>query len=405
MFSECATKVELCLFDHPDDAKEVERIAVTERRDMIWHCYLPDIRPGQYYGYRLHGPYEPAKGHRFNPNKVVLDPYAKAIGRDVRWCDEMFAYKVGDPQGDLSFDDRDNAHAAPLGVVIDPAFTWGDDRPPKHPWHHTIIYEVHVKGFTKLHPDVPEELRGTYAGFTSPPALEHLRKLGVTAVELLPVFQRIDDRHLLEKGLCNYWGYNTMGFFAPDYHFFATKSPADMVKEFKTMVRGLHSAGVEVLLDVVYNHTAEGNNRDCADDNKSWNCGAEGPTDDAEIKSLRERQKRNMLATLFVSQGVPMLLAGDELGKTQGGNNNCYCQDNELSWLQWDTCCIPVRWRFYGSWRRSRRKSRSKVLSPLTSLPSQPGRKLRRLASCRRRRGGMVTLFTADLARIRLRWL
>ncbi len=532
LFSECGTAVELCLFNSPDDENEAERIGLVERRDLAWHCYLPDVRPGLYYGYRVHGPYEPAHGHRFNPNKVLLDPYAKAIGRDIRWCDEMFGYKVGDPAGDLSFDERDNAHAAPLGVVIDPAFTWGDDRPPKTPWHQTVIYEVHVKGFTKLHPDVPEEMRGTYAGFTSPPAIDHLRKLGVTAVELLPVFQRIDDRHLLEKGLCNYWGYNTMSFFAPDYHYSATNTPSDMVKEFKTMVRGLHAAGIEVLLDVVYNHTAEGShmgptisfrgidnasyyrlspedpryymdftgcgnglnmrnprvlqfimdslrywvtemhvdgfrfdlasalarelyevdklgaffdiihqdpvladvkliaepwdlgsggyqvgnfptqwsewngryrdnirsfwkgdggtlpefatrlcgsadlyewsgrrpsasinfitchdgfnlhdlvsyntkhneangedNRDGADDNKSWNCGTEGPTEDAEIKALRERQKRNMLATLLVSQGVPMLLAGDELGKTQQGNNNCYCQDSELSWLQWD---------------------------------------------------------------------
>ncbi|HVC92820.1 MAG TPA: glycogen debranching protein GlgX [Pirellulales bacterium] len=532
LFSECAGKVDLCLFHSPEDAKEAERITLSERRDLVWHCYLPDVRPGQLYGYRVDGPYEPARGHRFNAHKIVLDPYAKGIGRDVRWCDEMWGYKLGDPRADLSFDDRDNAHAAPLAVVIDPAFTWGDDRPPRTPWHETLIYELHVKGFTKLHPELPEEQRGTYAGLASPAALDHLKSLGVTAVELLPVFQRSDDRHLVEKGLCNYWGYNTLAFFAPDQHYSTAKSADETVKEFKTMVRGLHSAGIEVLLDVVYNHTAEGNqlgptlsfrgidnaiyyrlspqdpryymdftgcgngfnmrsprvlqlimdslrywvtemhvdgfrfdlasalarelydvdklgaffdilhqdpvlagvkliaepwdlgsggyqvgnfpsqwsewngryrdnvrrfwkgdggtlsefatrlcgsadlyewssrrpyssinfitchdgfnlhdlvsynekhngangeeNRDGANDNQSWNCGAEGPTDDAGIRELRERQKRNMLATLVLSQGVPMLLAGDELGKTQGGNNNCYCQDNERTWLQWD---------------------------------------------------------------------
>ncbi len=503
-----------------------------ERRDLVWHCYLPDIRPGQLYGYRVHGPYDPQHGHRFNPHKVVLDPYAKGIGRDVRWCDEMWGYTIGDQQADLSFDERDNAHAAPLAVVIDPAFTWGDDRPPQRPWHETIIYEMHVKGFTRLNPGVPEELRGTYAGLTSPAALDHLKSLGVTAVELLPVYQRSDDRHLVDKGLCNYWGYNTLAFMAPDLHYAMSHTAEEAVKEFKTMVRSLHAAGIEVLLDVVYNHTAEGNqmgptlsfrgidntsyyrlspenpryymdftgcgngfnmraprvlqlimdslrywvtemhvdgfrfdlasalarelfevdklgaffdilhqdpvlsqvkliaepwdlgsggyqvgnfpsqwsewngryrdnvrrfwkgdsktlsefatricgsadlyewssrrpyssinfvtchdgfnlhdlvsyngkhneangedNRDGANDNQSWNCGAEGATEDAEINKLRERQKRNLLATLFLSQGVPMLLAGDELGKTQNGNNNCYCQDSEISWLQWD---------------------------------------------------------------------
>ena len=216
LFSECATKVDLCLFNSPDDSREAERITLTERRDLVWHGYLPDVRPGQLYGYRVDGPYEPANGHRFNANKIVLDPYARGIGRDVRWCDEMWSYKIGDPQADLSFDDRDNAHAAPLGVVIDPAFTWGDDRAPQTPWHETLIYELHVKGFTQLHPDVPEELRGTYAGLTSPAALDHLKSLGVTAVELLPVYQRNDDRHLIDKGLCNYWGYNTLAFLAPD---------------------------------------------------------------------------------------------------------------------------------------------------------------------------------------------
>ncbi|HZZ72121.1 MAG TPA: glycogen debranching protein GlgX, partial [Pirellulales bacterium] len=259
LFSECATGVELCLFDSPEATKESVRIPVTERRDMVWHCYLPDARPGQLYGYRVSGPYKPAEGHRFNPHKILLDPYAKAIGRGLKWCDEMFGYTCGDPKADLSFDERDNAHAAPLAVVIDPAFTWGDDRPPNRPWHETIIYETHVKGFTKLHPDVPENLRGTYAGLASSAAIDHLRSLGVTAVELLPVYHRLDDRHLVEKNLHNYWGYNTLAFFAPDQNYAAAPNADDAVKEFKTMVRGLHSVGIEVILDVVYNHTAEGN--------------------------------------------------------------------------------------------------------------------------------------------------
>ncbi len=533
IFSECATAVELCLFDSADATQETERIPVTERRDMIWHCYLPDVRPRQLYGYRITGPYDPAHGHRFNPHKVVLDPYAKAIGRDVRWCDEMFGYKLGDEAADLSFDDRDNAHAAPLAAVIDAAFTWGDDRPPQTSWHETIIYEMHVKGFTKLHPGVPEELRGTYAGIAAPAAIEHLTKLGVTAVELLPVYHRLDDRHLVEKNLSNYWGYNTLAFFAPEQRYAAVaQNPGDVVREFKTMVRALHSAGIEIILDVVYNHTCEGNqmgptlsfrgvdnasyyrlspedpryymdftgcgntfnmrhprvlqfimdslrywvtemhvdgfrfdlasalarelhevdklgaffdiihqdpvlsqvkliaepwdlgeggyqvgnfpsqwsewngkyrdnvrrfwkgdggsvsefatrlcgssdlyewssrrpyasinfitchdgftlhdlvsynvkhneangedNRDGANDNQSWNCGAEGGTEDEAVNALRERQKRNLLATLLLSQGVPMLLAGDDLGKTQNGNNNTYCHDNELTWLSWE---------------------------------------------------------------------
>jgi glycogen operon protein len=532
LFSECATGVELCLFESPQATAEAHRIPLTERRDLVWHCYLPDVRPGQLYGYRVQGPYEPAHGHRFNAHKVVLDPYAKALGRDVRWCDEMFGYRVGDETADLSFDERDNAHAAPLGVVIDPSFTWGDDRPPMHPWHETIIYELHVKGFTKRHPDVAPELRGTYAGLASPAAIDHLTRLGVTAVELLPVYHRLDDRHLIEKKLTNYWGYNTLAFFAPDQRYAAANEADQAVREFKTMVRALHSAGIEVILDVVYNHTCEGNqmgptlsfrgvdnasyyrlsaeepryyvdftgcgntfnmrhprvlqfimdslrywvtemhvdgfrfdlasalarelhdvdklgaffdiihqdpilsqvkliaepwdlgaggyqvgnfpsqwsewngkyrdnvrrfwkgdgatvsefatrlcgssdlyewssrlpsasvnfltchdgftlhdlvgynqkhneangenNRDGADNNDSWNCGAEGPTDNAEINALREQQKRNLLATLFLSQGVPMLLAGDEMGKSQMGNNNTYCQDSELTWLDWD---------------------------------------------------------------------
>jgi glycogen operon protein len=532
LFSQHATKVELCLFDGPDATTDTERIALPEYTDMVWHGYLPDVRPNQYYGYRVHGPNQPEAGQRFNPHKVLLDPNAKAIGRMVRWDDSMFAYKVGDAAADLSFDERDNAAFAPLGVVIDPAFTWGDDRRPRVPWHKTVIYELHVKGFTNLHPEVPEELRGTYAGLASEAALRHLVRLGVTTVELLPVHHHVNDRHLAEKGLSNYWGYNTLGFFAPDLRYASVKAPEEVVREFKMMVRALHAAGLEVILDVVYNHTAEGNhmgptlsfrgidnssyyrlvadkpryymdytgcgntlnmqsprvlqlimdslrywveemhvdgfrfdlasalarelhevdklgaffdiihqdpvisqvkliaepwdlgeggyqvgnfpvlwtewngkyrdsvrrfwkgdggavaefasrlcgssdlyehsgrrpyasinfitchdgfclndlvsyngkhneangedNRDGSDNNDSWNCGAEGPTDDPAIRALRERQKRNFLAALLVSQGVPMILAGDESGQTQRGNNNCYCQDNEISWIDWN---------------------------------------------------------------------
>ncbi len=480
---------------------------------------------------RITRAYEPEAGHRCNANKVVLDPYAKAIGRKVRWSDEMFGYRVGDPAEDLSFDDRDNAAFAPLGVVIDPAFTWGDDRPPRTPWHKTVIYELHVKGFTKLDPEVPEALRGTYAGLATDTAIRRLVDLGVTTVELMPVHHHVDDRHLVERGLRNYWGYNTLAFFAPDIRYSAdVGTPLESVREFKMMVRALHAAGLEVILDVVYNHTAEGNhlgptlsfrgidnaayyrlvadsqryfmdftgcgntlnmqhprvlqlimdslrywvlemhvdgfrfdlasalarehevdrlgaffdiihqdpvlsqvkliaepwdvgpggyqvgnfpvlwtewngkyrdcvrrfwkgdggtaaelasrlcgssdlyehsgrrpyasinfitchdgftlhdlvsyndkhndangedNRDGANDNHSWNCGAEGPTDDAAVNSLRARQQRNLIATLLLSQGVPMILSGDEIGHTQQGNNNAYCQDNELTWLNW----------------------------------------------------------------------
>lgn len=531
LFSECATKVELCLFSGNGDGLPTEVIPLREQTDQVWHCYLPDAEPGQLYGYRVHGPYDPANGHRFNPKKLVLDPYAKAIGRDVKWDDSLWGYRIGDPAADLSLDERDSAACAPLGMVLDTAFTWGDDRPPRTAWHKTFICEVHVKGFTALHPDIPEEKRGTYAGLASEAAVEHFRSLGVTAVELLPVQFFLDDRHLVEKGLANYWGYNTIGFFAPALRYASKQSPRKSVHEFKMMVRSLHAAGIEVILDVVYNHTAEGNqlgptlsfrgidnasyyklaperryymdfsgcgngfnmqhprvlqlimdslrywvtemhvdgfrfdlasalarelfavdklgsffdiirqdpilsqvkliaepwdvgeggyqvgnfpsgwtewngkyrdvmrrfwkgdggtvnefatrlagssdlyawsgrkpyasinfitchdgftvqdlvsysdkhnqangenNADGSSDNNSWNCGAEGPTDKAEINALRERQKRNLIATLLLSQGVPMLLAGDELSHTQQGNNNTYCQDNELSWLSWD---------------------------------------------------------------------
>ena len=504
---------------------------VKEYTDKVWHAYLPDVLPGQLYGYRVHGPFEPAQGHRFNPSKVVLDPYAKLIGRNVRWDDSLFGYKFGDEQADLSFDDRDSAPYAPLATVLDPAFTWGDDRSPRTPWHKTVIYELHVKGFTQLNPHVPENLRGSYAGLASESAIKHLTDLGVTAVELLPVHHYLDDRHLVEKGLHNYWGYNTLAYLAPASYYSFEGIQQDAVQQFKMMVRAMHAAGLEVILDVVYNHTAEGNQmgptlsmrgvdnaayyrlapdpryymdftgtgntlnmtqpfvlqlimdslrywvsemhvdgfrfdlastlarelfevnrlgaffdiihqdpilsqvkliaepwdvgpggyqvgnfpvlwtewngkyRDCvrrfwkgdggtaselatrlagssdlyqddgrkpyasinfvtchdgftlhdlvsynekhneangednndgANDNNSWNCGAEGPTDDPAIIELRERQKRNVMSMLMLSVGVPMMLGGDELGHSQEGNNNTYCQDNELNWIDWE---------------------------------------------------------------------
>jgi isoamylase len=526
LFSEHAERVELCLFDEGGE-NEVQRIELPEYTDQVWHGYLPEARPGQLYGYRVHGPYRPEHGHRFNPNKLLIDPYARAIVGELRWDDALFGYTIGHPDGDLSFDERDSAPFMPRCKVIDPAFTWGNDAPPDIAWHETVIYELHVRGFTQRHPDVPETLRGTFAGLAAAPAIDHLRELGVTSVELMPVHAFLDDRYLVDRGMRNYWGYNTIGFFAPEARYVASGK----VNEFKTMVRTLHSAGIEVLLDVVYNHTAEGNqlgptlsfrgidnasyyrlvaenaryyedftgcgntlnlqhprvlqmimdslrywvtemhvdgfrfdlasalarelhavdrlgaffdilrqdptlsrvkliaepwdlgaggyqvgnfpvgwaewndkyrdtmraywkgdggligefaqrltgssdlynrssrrpyasvnfvtahdgftlhdlvsyndkhneangedNRDGHSHNLSWNHGAEGPTDDAAIVALREQQKRNLLATLLLSQGIPMLSAGDELGRTQAGNNNAYCQDNELSWLDW----------------------------------------------------------------------
>lgn len=532
LFSEHAEKVEVCLFDGPDAKRESARILLTERRDFVWHGYLPGLSVGQLYGYRVHGPYDPKNGHRFNPAKVLLDPYAKAIGRRLQWSDESFGYHIGDPEKDLSLDRRDNAATAALGVVIDTAFDWGDDRLLRRRWRDTVIYETHVKGFTRNHPDVPEKLQGTYAGLASEPAIAHLQRLGITAVELMPVHHFIDDRHLTDQGLANYWGYNTLGFFAPEPRYASSPAAHQVVREFQRMVRTLHSKGIEVILDVVYNHTAEGshlgptlslrgidnaayyrlvpeerryyvdytgcgntlnmthprvlqiimdslrywvtemhvdgfrfdlaaalarefhevdrlgaffdiihqdpvisqvkliaepwdlgeggyqvgnfpvgwtewngkyrdairsfwkgdsgvmselatrlsgssdlyeasarlpsasinfvtahdgftlndlvsydskhneanqgNNGDGTNDNRSWNHGVEGPTEDAEINELRERQKRNFLATLFLSQGVPMLYGGDEMGRTQRGNNNAYCQDNTLSWYDWN---------------------------------------------------------------------
>jgi isoamylase len=526
LFSEHAEAVDLCLFD-PKGRREVQRIPLRERTDQVFHCYLPEARPGLLYGYRVHGPYRPEEGHRFNRNKLLIDPYAKAIIGDIKWADAHFGYRVDHRREDLSFDRRDNATGMPKSRVIDPAFTWGDDRRPRIPWHDTVIYEAHVKGLTHLSPHVPDHLRGTYAALATEPVISHLKRLGVTALELMPVHAFVDDRHLVQRGLKNYWGYNSIGFFAPTMRYSGTGS----IKEFKAMVKTLHSHGIEVILDVVYNHTAEGNqmgptlcfrgidnaayyrlrpenprfymdytgcgntlnmmhprvlqlimdslrywvlemhvdgfrfdlasalarelhavdklgaffdiihqdpvisqvkliaepwdlgeggyqvgnfpvgwtewngkyrdsvrafwkgeggligefasrltgssdlydrdsrrpyasinfitchdgfslqdlvsyndkhneangedNRDGESHNRSWNCGVEGPGGNREVLALRARQKRNFIATLCLSQGVPMLRAGDELSHSQNGNNNPYCQDNEVSWLHW----------------------------------------------------------------------
>jgi isoamylase len=533
LFSEHAERVELCLFDAADDEVRVE---LDERTAFNWHGYLPGVGPGQRYGYRVHGPYEPPAGHRFNPCKLLLDPYAKSIEGPVRYREaNVLPYVPPDGPGaddaDLEPDDEDDAAAIPKCVVIDPNFDWEGDRLLLTPLHETVIYETHVKGFTIRHPDVREDLRGTYAGLADPAAIEYLRSLGVTAVELLPIHHIADESFLVDRGLSNYWGYSTIGYFAPHSTYAATGIRGQEVREFKGMVKALHRAGIEVILDVVYNHTAEGNhlgpmlsfkgvdnaayyrlvpddphhymdytgtgntlnaqhpsvlrlimdslrywvmechvdgfrfdlasalarelydvdrlsaffdvihqdpvlsqvkliaepwdvgpggyqvgnfpvlwsewngiyrdtmrdfwrgqssvadfasrvtgssdlyesdgrhpfasinfitahdgftlrdlvsynekhneanlegNRDGTDDNRSWNCGAEGETDDPEIAALRERQQRNFLTTLLLSQGTPMVLGGDELGRTQGGNNNAWCQDNEISWYDWE---------------------------------------------------------------------
>ena len=526
LFSQHAEKVELCLFD-ARGRREVQRIELTEHTDLEWHCYLPEARPGLLYGYRVHGPYRPEHGHRFNAHKLLLDPYAKAFAGQIVWSDAHFGYRVDSDREDLSFDRRDSARGMPKCRVIDPAFTWGDDRPPRIPWNDTVIYETHVKGFTVKHPEVPPALRGSYAALATRPVIAHLKRLGVTAVELMPVHAFIDDRYLVKNGLRNYWGYNSIGYFAPEARYLSSGN----VSEFKTMVKAFHSAGIEVILDVVYNHTAEGShmgptlsfrgidnasyyrlnresprfytdytgcgntlnmqnprvlqlimdslrywvsemhvdgfrfdlasalarelhevdrlgaffdiirqdpvisqvkliaepwdlgeggyqvgnfppgwtewndkyrdtmrsywkgdggvigefaqrltgssdlyersgrrphasinyitchdghtlhdlvtyhekrndsnlegNRDGTNDNRSWNCGVEGETDDAAINALRARQKRNAIATLMLSQGVPMMLGGDEIDRTQRGNNNAYCQDTEVSWYDW----------------------------------------------------------------------
>lgn len=530
LYSENATAVELCLFSDENPQTESIRIRIKERDNHIWHVYLPELRPGQLYGYRVYGPYEPQAGHRFNPNKLLIDPYAKAISGTIQWNDALFGYEVGHADADLSFDDRDSAPFIPKAVVIDNRFDWEGDRLPRIPYHRTVIYEAHVKGFTQLNPAIPEELRGTYAAIGHPATIQYLKELGITAIELMPVHQFLNDKFLTDKGLTNYWGYNTIGFFAPDVRYACNKDHGAQVLEFKQMVKELHKAGIEVILDVVYNHTAEGNHlgptlsfrgidnasnyrltedkrfcmdytgtgntlnvkmpntmrmimdslrywilemhvdgfrfdlasalarelhavdrlgsffqiihqdpvisqvkliaepwdvgeggyqvgnfppgwaewngkyRDCMRDywrgadsmlgefalrftgspdlyeedyrsptasvnfitahdgftlhdlvsyndkhneangensqdgenhNRSWNCGEEGDTSNEEIIALRAQQKRNFLTTLFFSQGVPMLVAGDELGRTQHGNNNAYCQDNELSWIDW----------------------------------------------------------------------
>ena len=526
LFSAHATKVELCLFDI-DGRREIERIELPEYTDEVWHGYLPDARPGTAYGYRVHGPYEPAAGHRFNHNKLLIDPYAKQLVGELSWNDALFGYTIGSPDADLSFDERDSAAFMPKCRVIDPAFTWGGVRAPRIPWDRTIIYEMHLRGFTMRHPGVPKDLRGTFSALTQHAVIDHIRDLGVTAIELLPIHAFVDDSYLLEKKLRNYWGYNSIGFFAPQPRYLATP----FVNEIKEAVAQLHNAGIEVILDVVYNHTAEGNelgptlsfkgidnasyyrlapdpryyindtgtgntvnlshqrvlqmvtdslrywaeemridgfrfdlatilarephgfdessgfldscrqdpvlsqskliaepwdcgpggyqvgrfppgwaewndrfrdtvraywkgdegqlpefaarlnasadifnkrgrrpwasvnfitahdgftlndlvsyndkhneangedNRDGHSHNLSWNHGTEGPTDDAEIRALRFRQMRNLLATAILAQGTPMILAGDEFARTQEGNNNAYAQDNEISWVNWD---------------------------------------------------------------------
>jgi isoamylase len=530
LFSENATGVELCLFDGENRNHELKRIRMTEQTNQVWHVYLPEARSGQLYGYRVHGPYSPSEGHRFNPAKLLLDPYAKSIAGPIRWSDALFGYTIGDPDADLSMDERDSVDGLPKCVVVDPAFSWGQDAPLRIPWHKTLIYEMHVKGFTARHPKVPKELRGTYAGLTHPAVVDYLKSLGITAVELMPVHQFVADKSLVDRGLTNYWGYNSIGFFAPESRYASTGVLGEQVAEFKTMVKTFHREGIEVIIDVVYNHTGEGNqlgptlcfrgidnasyyrlvddrryymdytgcgntlnmthprtlqlimdslrywvlemhvdgfrfdlastlarelhsvdrlgaffdiihqdpvlsqvkliaepwdlgeggyqvgnfpvlwaewnaeyrdtvrrfwkgdgglvgglafrltgssdlydrggrrpyasinfvtahdgftltdvvsynekhneangeeNRDGHNENLSWNCGAEGPTDNKEILALRARQQRNFLATLILSQGVPMLWAGDEIGRTQRGNNNAYCQDNEISWMDW----------------------------------------------------------------------
>jgi len=528
IFSANATKIELCLFD-TDGSKEIERIVLPEYTDQIFHGYVPDVGPGCFYGYRVHGPYEPEAGHRFNPNKLLLDPYARAHAGALKWDPAVFGYQM-ESGDDTTYDERDSAPFVPRCVVVDADFDWkGKPRSSAVPWDDTILYETHVKGFTKLHPKVPEKLRGTYAGFGNKAVIDYIKTLGITSVELLPVHSFVDDSQLLEKGLRNYWGYNSIGFFAPDPRY-ASDVP-NSLREFKEMVARYHEAKLEIVLDVVYNHTAEGNElgptlsfkgidnasyyrllpdqpryyindtgtgntvnlshprviqmvtdslrywaeemhvdgfrfdlgtilarephgfdeqsgflkavgqdptlagvkliaepwdcgpggyqvggfppgwaewndkyrdtvrdfwrdhapltdlaprlcasrdlfdkggrrawacvnfvtahdgftlndvvsyndkhneangedgKDGSSDNRSWNCGAEGETDDAEINALRERQIRNILSTLLLSQGTPMLLAGDEFGRTQGGNNNAYCQDDEISWLDWN---------------------------------------------------------------------
>jgi isoamylase len=531
LYSEKATGVELCLFESVD-ARTSETIPLRESTGYVWHCYIPGVKLGQLYGYRVHGPYEPERGDRFNPAKLLIDPYARAVAGHLNWDAPVFGYKIGDAAQDLSCDERDDAWGVPKCVVTTSHFDWENDRPPLTPLHDSVLYELHVKGFTARHPDIPQELRGTYAGLAHPVAIDYLKKLGITAVELMPVHEFVDDKHLLDQKLRNYWGYNSINFFAPEARYSAAGDHGEQIGEFKAMVKALHRAGIEVILDVVYNHTAEGNqmgptlsfrgidnstyyrlvtekpryymdytgtgntlnvrhpqvlklimdslrywvqemhvdgfrfdlaaalarelhdvdrlsaffdiinqdpvvsqvkliaepwdvgeggyqvgkfpplwaewngryrdvvrrywkgddgqlaelgyrltgssdlyqrdgrhptasinfitahdgftlndlvsydykhneangeeNRDGANDNHSYNYGAEGATEDSRVQETRERQKRNFLMTLLVSQGVPMICGGDEIGRTQGGNNNAYAQDNEISWFDWN---------------------------------------------------------------------
>ncbi len=532
LYSEGATRVELCLFDGPRSRKESQRIALTETTGRIWHALIIGLKPGQLYGYRVHGPYNPEAGLRFNPNKLLIDPYAKAITGKVNWKAPIFAYQLGHEDGDLVRNDEDDAWGMPKCMVTDLTFDWEGDRQLRIPWRKTVIYEVHVKGFTMRYPDLPAEMRGTYAGLASPPMIKYLKSLGITAVELLPVHEFLDEKILVDRGLGDYWGYNTTNYFSPTARYSSLGDTGGQISEFKAMVKSLHQAGIEVILDVVYNHTSEGNhlgptlsfkgldnttyyrlvdgqpryymdytgtgnsfnarhpqvlqlimdslrywvtemhvdgfrfdlastlarelhdvdrlsaffdiihqdpiismvkliaepwdvgeggyqvgkfpvlwtewngkyrdairkfwkgdegavaelayritgssdlyqedgrkpyasinfvtahdgftlhdlvsynhkhneangedNRDGTDNNLSWNCGTEGETDNPEIIDLRECQKRNFLITLLLSQGVPMIQGGDEIGRTQKGNNNAYCQDNELTWFDWN---------------------------------------------------------------------
>ncbi|ENH0425015.1 hypothetical protein ABVS06_000710 [Salmonella enterica] len=405
IFSAHAERVELCLYD-PSGEHEIARLELPEYTDEIWHGYVPKLQPGALYGYRVYGPYDPENGHRFNPNKLLIDPYARELVGDIQWNDAHFAYQLLHDDKDLTFDDQDSAPFTPKCRVIDPAeANWEDRQRPSIPWSNAIIYETHVKGFTQLNSAIPEPLRGTFEGMGHKASVDYIKSLGITSVELLPVHWFPDDQHLLDKGLKNFWGYNSLGFFAPATRYYGPKG----IQGFRDMVRAFHDAGVEVILDVVYNHTAEGNelgptlsfkgidnfsyyrtmpdqhryyindtgtgntvntshprvlqmvmdslrywaesmvsyndkhneangedNNDGHNDNRSCNYGAEGPTDDEGINAIRERQKRNFLTTLLFSHGTPMLLAGDEFGRSQMGNNNGYCQDSEISWVHWD---------------------------------------------------------------------
>ncbi len=259
LFAQNATDVDLCLFNSTEDQTETHRIKMFERSHQIWHAYLPDIKPGQLYGYRVHGTFDPNNGHRFNPNKLLLDPYAKAISGTIKWHNSLFGYQMGHEDADLSFNDEDSAPYIPKAVVIDPNFDWEGDTAPKYPYFQSIIYETHVKGFTKMHPEIPEEIRGTYAALAHPVTIKYLKELGITAIELMPVHHFVNDSILEDKGLANYWGYNTIGFFAPDVRYSSSGALGQQVIEFKNMVKEFHKAGIEVILDVVYNHTGEGN--------------------------------------------------------------------------------------------------------------------------------------------------